>query len=134
MAHFAHINAQGIVDQVLVISEENLTTGNWGNPAEFVQTSYNTAAGEYTKGETEAIKLSLKTSGTAKDIAARNRKNYAAIGYTYDKTNDMFIPPKPFDSWKLDKNTARWYAPKPMPTDGKRYAWDEVLLAWIVIA
>ena len=133
MAHFAHVDANGIVDQVLVIDEANLATGNWGNPAEFVQTSYNIKGGEYIKGETEQIKLALKTSGTTKDIEARNRKNFAGVGYTYDKANYVFIPPKPFDSWKLDKNTARWYAPKPMPTDGKKYYWDENLIAWVEI-
>jgi hypothetical protein len=59
------------------------------------------------------------------------RKNYAGIGYTYDKTKDAFIPPKQFDSWVLNSQTCQWEAPTPKPTDGKVYIWDEETTAWI---
>jgi hypothetical protein len=133
MAHFAEINAEGIVQRVLVVSQEFIDTGKLGNPANWIKTSYNTVGGKYTKGETEELKLELKMTGTSADIAARNRKNHAGIGYTYDSKLDIFIPPQPFDSWKLNKDTAQWYAPKPYPTDGGRYLWNETLLDWEVI-
>jgi hypothetical protein len=61
------------------------------------------------------------------------RKNYAGIGYSYDKTRDAFIPPQPYPSWLLDEDTCRWDAPTPMPDDGKRYGWDEDTTNWIIV-
>jgi hypothetical protein len=62
------------------------------------------------------------------------RKNYAGIGYTYDKDRDAFIPPKPYASWVLDETTCRWDAPVAMPVvEGKMYQWDEETVNWIEI-
>tara|TARA_R110000822_G_scaffold96190_2_gene219193 strand:+ start:469 stop:834 length:366 start_codon:yes stop_codon:yes gene_type:complete len=61
------------------------------------------------------------------------RKNYAGIGFTYDEGRDAFIAPKPFNSWLLDEDTCQWKAPVPMPTDDKRYTWDEATLAWVAL-
>ena len=61
---------------------------------------------------------------------ARIRKNYAGIGYTYDETLDAFVPPKPFASWVLDTDKAQWKAPVDMPTDNKRYTWNEETTSW----
>ncbi len=58
------------------------------------------------------------------------RKNYAGIGYTYDRVRDAFIPPKPFASWTLDEDTCQWVAPVTKPTDGKLYMWDESASNW----
>ena len=58
------------------------------------------------------------------------RKNYAGIGYTYDETLDAFIAPKPFNSWVLDEDKAQWKAPVDMPTDNKKYTWDEATTSW----
>lgn len=111
MAHFAHVNKDGIVDQVIVIEADVLATGLWGDPAEWVQTSYNTIAGQHPNG-------------------TPMRKNYAGIGYTYDKARDAFIPPKPYNSWLLDENTCLWNPPVPMPTDDKLYKWNEETTSW----
>jgi hypothetical protein len=113
MAHFAHIK-DGIVDQVIVIDQETLNTGNWGNPSEWVQTSYNTQGGQHPEGRPL-------------------RKNYAGIGYTYDADRDAFIPPQPFPSWVLNEDTCLWGAPVAMPTDGKMYTWDEETTAWVEV-
>ena len=59
------------------------------------------------------------------------RKNYAGIGYTYDRVRDAFIAPQPFPSWTLVEDTCQWQAPTPMPTDGKVYVWDEATTAWV---
>jgi hypothetical protein len=114
MAHWAHLT-NGIVDQVIVIDEETLALGHWGNPSEWKQTSYNTHGGVHALGGTPL------------------RKNYAGIGYSYDSVRDAFIPPKPFLSWLLNETTCLWDAPTSMPTDGKRYSWDEPTLAWVEI-
>lgn len=140
MAHFAHVN-NGIVDSVIVISRNTLAQANgWYCPAclshkpfnEWVQTSYNTKQGKYKLGKDDAEKLALKMTGDIEDIKARDRKHYAGIGYTYDSVDDVFLPPKPFNSWKLDKETATWSAPKTYPKDEKNYIWDETLLDWVI--
>ncbi len=113
MAHFAHIK-DGIVDQVIVIEADVLATGLWGDPAEWVQTSYNTQGGKHPEGRPL-------------------RKNFAGVGFTYDAQRDAFIPPKPFNSWLLDEETCLWNAPVPMPTDGKMYKWDEDTTSWVEI-
>ena len=74
MAHFAKVE-NGIVTQVIVIDQETLNTGHWGDPASWVQTSYNTSGGVHSQGGTPL------------------RKNYAGIGYSYDAGRDAFIPP-----------------------------------------
>ena len=58
------------------------------------------------------------------------RKQYAGIGYTYDAVADVFIAPKPFDSWSLDENYD-WQAPIDYPADGKQYLWDEANQVWV---
>jgi hypothetical protein len=112
MAHFAHIK-DGIVDQVIVIDQETLNTGNWGNPSEWIQTSYNTQGGQHPEGRPL-------------------RKNYAGIGYTYDSVRDAFIPPKPFPSWVLNEDTCLWGSPVPMPTTGM-HTWDEATTSWVEV-
>ena len=113
MAHFAQLDENNIVTQVLVIEQDVIDTGLFGEPSSFVQTSYNTHGGVHTQGGTPL------------------RKNYAGIGYTYDSVCDAFIPPKPYNSWVLDEDTCLWNSPTPMPTDDKRYSWDEDTTSWV---
>ena len=61
------------------------------------------------------------------------RKNYAGIGFTYDRVKDAFIPPKPFASWLLNEDTCLWGAPVAKPDDGKDYAWDEATVNWVEV-
>ena len=113
MAHFAKVE-NGIVTQVIVIDQETLNTGHWGDPASWVQTSYNTQGGVHTQGGTPL------------------RKNYAGIGYSYDAGRDAFIPAKPYASWVLNETTCNWGAPVAMPTtEGKRYVWRESDTSWV---
>jgi hypothetical protein len=113
MAHFAKVE-NGIVTQVIVIDQETLNTGHWGDPALWVQTSYNTQGGVHSQGGTPL------------------RKNYAGIGYSYDAGRDAFVPPKPFASWVLNETTCNWDAPVTMPTtEGKRFVWRESDTSWV---
>ena len=57
------------------------------------------------------------------------RKNFAGIGYIYDKDMDIFYIPKPFPSWILNES-AIWEAPIPIPQDEYFYAWNEETLQW----
>ena len=113
MSHFAKV-IDGIVTEVLVIEQDVIDTGLFGDPASFVQTSYNTRGGQHPEGRPL-------------------RKNYAGIGYTYDAIRDAFYEPKPFPSWVLDEATCLWGAPVPRPNDGKTYSWDEATLAWVEV-
>ena len=122
MAHFAKLDDNNVVTQVIVVGNkdcsdangvekesigiafcERLFGGNWK------QTSYN----------------------------GNIRKNYAGIGYTFDAGRDAFIPPKPFNSWVLNEATCQWKAPVDMPADAgtgeppKRYNWDEATTSWV---
>ena len=114
MAHFAKV-VDGKVTQVIVAEPEFFTTFVDSSPGEWIQTSYNTQGGVHLLGGTPL------------------RKNYAGIGFTYDRTKDAFIPPKPFASWVLNETTCCWDAPTPMPSNEKRYRWDEPTTSWVEI-
>ena len=113
MSHFAKVE-NGIVTQVIVVEQDVLDTGAFGDPASWVQTSYNTHAGQHPEGRPL-------------------RKNYAGIGFTYDSARDAFYSPQPFASWILDEETCIWNPPTPYPTDGNRYIWDEPTTSWVQV-
>lgn len=120
MAHFAQIDENGKVVQVIVVNNNELLDDNgqenefrgvafcrqlFGESTNWIQTSYN---GNF-------------------------RKNYAGVGYTYNSQLDAFISPKPFPSWSLDESTCEWEAPVPYPQDGYPYLWDEEKQDWFLI-
>lgn len=113
MSHFAEIDANGIVIQVLVGDNSFTNEGydwfveNLGGT--WIKTSYNAATNGF-------------------------RKNYASIGFTYDEGRDAFIAPKPYPSWLLDEDTCLWQPLTSMPNDEKMYEWDESILDWKVIS
>ena len=124
MAHFAQIDENNIVTQVIVINNDSVDNlpfpqsepvgisfcqELYGSETNWAQTSYN---GNF-------------------------RYHYAGSGYTFDSssgTNGAFIPPKPFPSWLLNTNSYTWEAPVPCPDDGKIYVWDEATLSWVPIS
>jgi len=81
------------------------------SPGTWLQTSYNTHGNQHPEGRPL-------------------RGNYAGVGFSYDATNDVFIDPKPFNSWIINEDTWLWEAPTPMPDDGKVYTWDEETTSW----
>lgn len=122
MAHYAFLNMQNVVTEVIVGKDETDGNTNWeihyGNIREQVckRTSYNTKGGQHLDGGTPF------------------RKNYAAIGFTYDESRDAFIPPKPYDSWVLDETSCLWEPPISYPTDGDDYEWNEDDQTWDLIS
>jgi hypothetical protein len=110
MAHYAKVT-DGIVTKVIVAEQEFFDTFVDDSAGEWIQTSYNTHGGEHTLGGTPL------------------RKNFAGIGYTYDREKDAFIPPQPFASWTLNETTCLWEAPVPMPEEGQ-YIWNESITNW----
>lgn len=124
MAHFAELNPNNIVKQVIVIDNRVLEDENgveveqlgidyckslYGQNTNWKQTSYN----------------------------ERIRKRYAGIGSLYDENLDAFIPPQPYPSWTLDQETLDWNPPSPRPEleEGQLgfYEWDEKTLSWIFV-
>ena len=110
MSHFAKV-VDGKVTQVIVAEPEFFDTFVDSSPGTWIQTSYRTHGNQHPEGRPL-------------------RGNYAGIGYNYDATNDVFIAPKPFNSWMLNVSTWTWEAPKPMPDDDKLYKWDEDTINW----
>ena len=119
MSHFAKIDKDGIVQRVIVIEQDVLDSGNWGDPNNWIQTSYNTRGGvHYAPNSNDA------------DGGVALRKNYAGIGYKYDAERDAFIAPQPYSSWTLNEDTCNWDAPTSYPDDGKTYNWNEETTSW----
>ena len=116
MAHYAYINKENNkVEMVIVGKDETelidgLTPESYyerGTPYRVVRTSYN----------------------------GNIRKRMAGIGYIYDSTFDVFIPPQPYPSWKLNYTTFDWDAPvaKPEDTEEYFYRWSEINKEWIQV-
>jgi hypothetical protein len=102
MSHFAQIDENNIVLQVLVIEQEEVNSYRWGDPASWVQTSYNTRGGVYYTPETNT---------PDPDQSKAFRKNFAGIGFTWDGVG--FIPPKPHPSWVFNNFSYLWEDPQP---------------------
>lgn len=118
MSHFAKIE-NGIVTQVIVAEQDFIDSGAVGDPAAWIQTSYNTRGGVHygTNGEPDGgIPL---------------RKNYAGVGHIYDGARDAFYEPQPYSSWILDETSCLWQAPISYPNNGKNYVWDESKQSWV---
>ena len=111
MAHYAKV-VDGIVTKVIVAEADFFNTFVDDSAGEWIQTSYNTHGGQHTLGGTPL------------------RKNFAGIGFTYDREKDAFIPPQPFASWTLNETTCLWEAPVAYPDDGKMYIWNESITNW----
>jgi len=112
MAHFAKVQ-DSIVTKVIVAEPDFFDTFVDDSAGEWIQTSYNTIGGTHTLGGTPL------------------RKNYAGVGFTYDRDRDAFIPPQPFASWTLGEDTCLWNAPVAYPSGGGHYQWDEETTSWI---
>jgi hypothetical protein len=121
MAHYAFLDSNNIVTEVIVGKDEGENGIDWEQHyGDFrgqvcKRTSYNTAGGVHSNGGTPY------------------RKNYAGIGFTYDAGRDAFIPPKPYASWTVNETSCIWEAPTPYPQDDKRYKWDEPTTSWVEI-
>lgn len=119
MSHYAQIDENNKVIQVIVAEQDFINTGAVGDPARWIQTSYNTRGGVHYGADGQP------------DGGVAMRKNYAGIGYSYDPSRDAFIPPQPYPSWSLDERSCNWQPPVPMPTDTEHmYSWNEETQTW----
>ena len=123
MAHYAQLDENNVVTQVIVVDNKDCSDAN-GVEKEYIGAAF-------------CEKL---FGGNWKQTSYNGniRKNYAGIGFTYNADIDAFVPPKPYASWVLDNETAQWNAPVAMPEDAgtgeppKRYSWDEATTSWVV--
>ena len=118
MAHFAQIDENNVVLQVIVVNNSDCLDEN-GNESEPVGVSF--------------CQSLLGGNWKQTSYNGNMRKNYAGIGYNYDEQRNAFIAPQPYPSWTLVEETCRWSAPVAMPTDDKRYIWNESTISWNVI-
>jgi hypothetical protein len=111
MSHFAKIR-DNQVEEVIVAEQDFVD----GIPLElgvrWIQTSYNTLAGQHAQGGTPL------------------RKNFAGVGYTYSDELDAFIPPQPSPHWILNQSTCQWEPPYAPPQDGLVYTWNDFIPGW----
>ena len=117
MAHFAQLDGNGVVIQVIVVGNDTI---------------YNMPFPE-SEPIGAAFCQSLLGSTTVWKQTSYNanfRKNYAGVGYTYDPVLDAFIAPQPYPSWILNTATCQWDPPVKMPDDAKLYFWNEASLSW----
>jgi len=120
MAHFAQLDENNLVTQVIVVHNNELMHEGVEQEA---------------KGVTFCQSLfGAQTNWKQTSYNGNMRKNYAGIGYTYDDGRDAFIPPQPYASWVLNEDTCQWGAPTPMPQDGNQYLWDEATTSWVAVA
>jgi hypothetical protein len=115
LAHFARIE-NNLVTQVIVVENKDTSTPDG------------------TEVESIGVALCQRLFGGNWVKTSYNgnvRKNYAGVGFTYNAGLDAFVPPKPYASWVLNNDTAQWNAPTPMPTDDKKYSWDEATTSWV---
>lgn len=118
MAHFAQLDENNVVTQVIVIDNKD-TADAHGTEKEHIGAAF----------------CERLFGGTWKQTSYNGnmRKNYAGIGYTYQADIDAFVPPQPYASWTLNAD-AQWQAPTAMPTDGAMYSWDEATQSWVAQA
>ena len=107
MTYFAKVE-NGIVSNVIRITQDEVNTGHWGNPTQWIETSYNTRGGIYYTPDTDT---------PDPDQSKALRANYAGIGYTFDAANNVFYAPKPNgDGWTIEPPTWLWVNSIPQPT------------------
>lgn len=113
MAHYAKV-LDGLVVEVRVCESDYFDTLTETTPGNWIQTSYNTYAGEHALGGTPL------------------RKNFAGVGHTYDVGRDAFIPPKEYGSYSLNEDTCQWENSVALPSDdnAENYTWNESTLSY----
>lgn len=120
MAHFAQLDENNKVIQVIVVANDDIKNeSNEEDEQIGIQFCKNL--------------LGQDTNWVQTSYSGKFRKNFASIGFSYDKKLDAFIPPKIFSSWILNKSTCIWEAPTPYPSDDNVYTWNEDNNSWEVL-
>ena len=119
MAHFAQLDENNVVTQVIVVSNSDTSDSN-GVESEGIGVAFCQKL------------MGANTNWKQTSYNSNMRVRYAGIGYSYNAELDAFVPPQPYASWTLDNATADWDAPVTQPTltdeqiaAGSLYNWDE---------
>lgn len=120
MAHYAFLDENNIVTEVITGVDENVTQidldgSEVGGSSEAWEIFYGNFRGQVCKRTSYNHNI---------------RKNYAGKGFYYDEERDAFIPPQPYNKWILNEDTCQWEAPVPYPTDGNVYVWNDNKGEW----
>ena len=119
MAHFAQLDENNVVLQVIVVDNKDTADAN-----------------RVEKEHIGAAFCEKLLGGTWKQTSYNGniRKNYAGIGFKYHADIDAFVAPKPYASWVLNNTTAQYEAPVAKPAtelpQGKQYSWNESTTSW----
>lgn len=116
MAHFAQLDDNNVVTQVIVVANEELLDNGVESEAKGIAFCQSLLGGNWKQ---------TSYNGTM-------RKNYAGVGFVYDAEKDAFIAQKPYPSWVLDSD-CKWQAPVEKPTDVMT-TWDEETTSWVPAA
>lgn len=119
MAHFAQLDENNIVIQVIVVHNNELLD----NGVESESTGINFCKSLY----------GIDTVWKQTSYNGSSRKNFAGVGFSYNALRDAFLEPKPYTSWVLNNDTYRWESPIPYPNDDRLYAWDDYTNNWVDI-
>ena len=128
MAHFAQLNENNIVTQIIVVSNDDCLDAD-GNEAEAVGIAFCKSL------------LGADTNWVQTSYNNNIRFRYAVIGMKYDSANDVFYGQQPYPSWKIDASTWIWEPPVALPDDAGvddtdnptefvSYDWDEGSTSW----
>jgi hypothetical protein len=119
MAHFAQLDENNVVTQVIVVSNDDCSDAN-GTESESIGVAFCQKL------------LGANTNWKQTSYNENMRVRYAGIGYSYNESLDAFVPAQPFASWTLNNETADWDSPITRPTltedqiaAGSFYIWDE---------
>jgi hypothetical protein len=119
MAHFAKVNTNNVVEEVLVISNDDIQNLDFPESEPI--------------GQQFIQSLGLEGNWLQTSYNSNFRKNYAGIDFKYDIDIDAFIPPSPFPSWVLNEDTCQWEPPTSYPPNRYKYYWNEDILSWVEI-
>lgn len=117
MAHFAQLDFNNIVMQVVVVDDQVLGDATYPDTEPLGIAFLQSLFGVNTKWK--------QTSSTAEF-----RRLYAYLGGTYREDLDVFVRPQPYNSWVYNVVTNDWEPPIPFPSDGETYQWEENGAFW----
>ena len=117
MAHFVILDKNNIVTDAIVVSNEAILDEN-GIESEAIGIAF-------CKSLFGGNWIQTSYNGSIRGV-------FAGVGYSYNKEEDIFVCPQPFESWVRDGSN--WNPPIPKPDDGLKYQWNEENGLWDVIS
>lgn len=132
MAHFAKIDENNVVLEVVIVGNEHMIDESTGQESEQKGIDFIKNRPElYPNSSPTDVWIQASYNGNIRNI-------YPPVGGIYNPDLDVFLYSKPYDSWILDEATLNWKSPIPNPNDNRTsadelpwYLWDESSQSWI---